>query len=593
MHFYRASLLPFPFPPSPYQMAEVAVSNSIYQKSPLDTLVRQSSRRAQNSPRLQIPPQKGQHSSESPSSPLLHTRFRAPGATTSTSFINLNNEEEDDTVGMRRSQAWVHEDSESSYTSDSDSPARNDFQYVIDPSNDQHPPSSPTPSSPSGAEPEKDRLSWASDATQSTLQLSHYVQNTRDTWRSSANSVDPFAFRHFESPERGIPQLIVTSPTKSLPRNSVMEADSISSGGPIISRSAPSITQYSVANFSRPIRSHAASDEQSKWHVLERNRSQKGVDVSQHQFSYQSGGSTSSLQSAVDSSGKKSPPNNRPQQYNGHKDQTYFSPSNNQTVTVQRAWNASSPAIHSHSIDQRVSTSPSHVLPPSNSRSRNTSPSFNGGNSGPRSDEVVVLNTSLGYIKSTSPEHAPTSSKTTIKLPAAPPQLRPSSKLSLYSTYSFYQLDDDTRTPSPSSPQHPQQEGSNSRDTRDTLLANPRSSRSPSPAPSQPVSTEPSAEDYLYMGIQHHEANRLTESARCFHLAATLNGGCGVGMLMWGLTLRHAWGTQKDEKAAFRWLRRAAEAAVDDLEAAREGQEQVAVRVSLLTSTELSEALFC
>lgn len=40
-------------------------------------------------------------------------------------------------------------------------------------------------------------------------------------------------------------------------------------------------------------------------------------------------------------------------------------------------------------------------------------------------------------------------------------------------------------------------------------------------------------------------------------------------MLMWGLTLRHGWGVAKDEKKGFGWLRKAAEGAVRDLEAAR------------------------
>jgi len=105
-------------------------------------------------------------------------------------------------------------------------------------------------------------------------------------------------------------------------------------------------------------------------------------------------------------------------------------------------------------------------------------------------------------------------------------------------------------------------------------------------------SSELAAEDYLIRGIEHHENNRLTESARCFQLAATLNGGCGVGMLMWGLTLRHAWGTQKDEKTAFRWLRRAAEAAVGDLEAAREGKEQAAVKVRSITGSHITTVVY-
>lgn len=201
---------------------------------------------------------------------------------------------------------------------------------------------------------------------------------------------------------------------------------------------------------------------------------------------------------------------------------------------------------------------------------------------------------------SLSPASLP-SSRGTIRLPSAPPQLRPPSKLSLYSTYSFYQLDDESRTPSPSSPSSPQHlqkplqtSGPGPQNTANTLTIEPQRQRSPRTSPSPSTSPTPrppnqqpgapTAEDYLFMGIQHHEANRLTESARCFQLAATLNGGCGVGMLMWGLALRHAWGTQKDEKTAFRWLRRAAEAAVGDLEAAREGKELVAVQVCVFLS---------
>lgn len=37
-------------------------------------------------------------------------------------------------------------------------------------------------------------------------------------------------------------------------------------------------------------------------------------------------------------------------------------------------------------------------------------------------------------------------------------------------------------------------------------------------------------------------------------------------MLMWGLTLRHGWGVERDEKKAFTWLRRACEISLADLE---------------------------
>ncbi|KAJ7237443.1 hypothetical protein B0H12DRAFT_1138814 [Mycena haematopus] len=97
------------------------------------------------------------------------------------------------------------------------------------------------------------------------------------------------------------------------------------------------------------------------------------------------------------------------------------------------------------------------------------------------------------------------------------------------------------------------------------------------PSVHSPASASPSgnftrtAQEYLQLGIQHHEADRLGESAVCFERAATLDGGCGVGMLMWGLALRHGWGCTKNEKQGFKWLRRAAEHAVSDLESVRKG----------------------
>jgi len=86
----------------------------------------------------------------------------------------------------------------------------------------------------------------------------------------------------------------------------------------------------------------------------------------------------------------------------------------------------------------------------------------------------------------------------------------------------------------------------------------------------------------LQEGIQHHEANRLREAAIAFEKSATTPGGSGVGMLMWGLTLRHGWGCPKDEALAFSWLRRAAEVAVGDLERARAGLDIGAVRGELI-----------
>jgi len=90
------------------------------------------------------------------------------------------------------------------------------------------------------------------------------------------------------------------------------------------------------------------------------------------------------------------------------------------------------------------------------------------------------------------------------------------------------------------------------------------------------------ADQLLQEGIQHHEANRLREAAAAFERSAKTPGGSGVGMLMWGLTLRHGWGCPKDEVLGFSWLRRAAEAAVGDLEHARTGIDASAVRGELV-----------
>jgi TPR repeat protein len=152
-----------------------------------------------------------------------------------------------------------------------------------------------------------------------------------------------------------------------------------------------------------------------------------------------------------------------------------------------------------------------------------------------------------------------------------PPSLRAGSPVSLYSEYSFYQLD--SATPSPttdkqfspvSAPPQPSQ-----LKRVEFAPSSPRSPRSPTPSASPAGSR--TAQEFLQLGIAHHEADRLPESAAAFERAATLDGGCGVGMLMWGLALRHGWGCTKNEKSGFKWLRRAAEHAVSDLESARKG----------------------
>jgi hypothetical protein len=133
------------------------------------------------------------------------------------------------------------------------------------------------------------------------------------------------------------------------------------------------------------------------------------------------------------------------------------------------------------------------------------------------------------------------------------------SRDSLYSTYSYYEYE--RAAPSPSGSRTPTSEVKQPQRPPSSTSSNRSSPRSP-----EGLRTP---QEYLQLGIQHHEANRLRESARCFERSATEEGGCGVGMLMYGLSLRHGWGCARNEKAGFKWLRKAAEHAVEDLERVR------------------------
>jgi len=162
----------------------------------------------------------------------------------------------------------------------------------------------------------------------------------------------------------------------------------------------------------------------------------------------------------------------------------------------------------------------------------------------------------------------PATSPNAVTLSRRPPSLRASSPTSLYSTYSFYQLDSATPSPTGENSRFPSEiTGSGPKRGPQQVAANQTPPTSPNPLTSSPQTPQ----EYLQLGIQHHEANRLKESAICFERSAKEQGGCGVGMLMWGLALRHGWGCEKNEKRGFTWLRRAAESAVEDLESAREG----------------------
>ncbi|KAF9456689.1 hypothetical protein BDZ94DRAFT_1241351 [Collybia nuda] len=171
---------------------------------------------------------------------------------------------------------------------------------------------------------------------------------------------------------------------------------------------------------------------------------------------------------------------------------------------------------------------------------------------------------------------------TSVSLPNHPP-LRSGSPVSLYSTYSFYQLD--SASPSPTTGEFRISHSNGSPVVPNRYTPTPTQL---SPTSDLFSSPDRAAQEFLQLGIQHHEANRLKESAVFFERSAKENGGCGVGMLMWGLALRHGWGCEKNEKLGFKWLRQAAESAVKDLENARAGGDMDANAVQ----TELVLAIY-
>lgn len=66
------------------------------------------------------------------------------------------------------------------------------------------------------------------------------------------------------------------------------------------------------------------------------------------------------------------------------------------------------------------------------------------------------------------------------------------------------------------------------------------------------------AEEYLSQGIVYHEQGDLSRSAFYFERSAKVDGGCVVGMCMWGMALREGWGARKDPRKGFEWIQRAA-----------------------------------
>jgi hypothetical protein len=84
----------------------------------------------------------------------------------------------------------------------------------------------------------------------------------------------------------------------------------------------------------------------------------------------------------------------------------------------------------------------------------------------------------------------------------------------------------------------------------------------PSKSTSSLVVAQPntlSPEDHATLGIKFHEQNLLPQATHHFQLSA--EGGSPTGMLLYSLSLRHAWGCAANPAKAVEWLHAAAECA--------------------------------
>ncbi|KAI5124048.1 hypothetical protein M0805_003877 [Coniferiporia weirii] len=431
--------------------------------------------------------------------------------------------------------------------------------------------------------------------TRASHQLSSHLSGLelgRESWQAAGNArpdsnIDPFSFMKYESPRTQLPKVIVSSPSEasSINRGSYMDdSESTISVAPIVPKEitpppfqppagrVPSAVQGS-RNFSRPNRTPAAPQltgtEEEKRRVLERNQrrhvQEQELSRAQSQWSPSLSESSSSLHGPA------------------------FSPSQPRNEYAQRdvrthaggGFGFGYTAIHSHQSDlAHGQTLPHHESP-----------------LGPPpllSQSSSISSTSSGRLPRT-----PQETQNLVVLPANPPDKHLSTAESVYSAYSYYQFD--TANSSPTTMQHETGEKVDSERTQSTMVGTPYAhglstkgkSSALSPNPSEKSANPKTADDFLALGISHHEADRLAESAQCFEQSATMNGGCAVGMLMWGLSLRHGWGIPKDEQRAFKWLKRAAEHAVVDLQQGKNKSGREAIRNELILAVyEVGQCFF-
>ncbi|KAI9490597.1 hypothetical protein BDB00DRAFT_916104 [Zychaea mexicana] len=78
---------------------------------------------------------------------------------------------------------------------------------------------------------------------------------------------------------------------------------------------------------------------------------------------------------------------------------------------------------------------------------------------------------------------------------------------------------------------------------------------------------------HVQKGIEYHELGALEQATHQFRIAA--KEGSPIGMLLYGLSLRHGWGCRANSTLAFQYLQKAAEHAVDGLQKSSEGKTKM------------------
>lgn len=417
----------------------------------------------------------------------------------------------------------------------------------------------------------------------------------RDSWQTNGtarpdSNVDPFAFRNYETRTQ-LPRVIVSSPSEASFRRqsgaTTNSDDARASEIPAIPKAVtpPPIVQVQgrvpsavqgTRNFSRPNRPPISSppSEDGKKEVLERNqRRWQGGDGSPQQ---------------------KTQPRSSPVPYSTAVSLPQIITPNSSSASNEDVYGGMQDDGDEHLGSEYVAVprpAPNKLVYVSPAQPRTPSPSGLSPTSPQGLPPLLTHSSSLSSTSSGHSSHAPQTPQGLVPLPTHPPNMRASTPDSLYSNYSYYPLDGNTppasatlssfpsassqalRTPDSGSFKQQLQKMPSSQDLRD------KTPKVKSPIPHGTPANPQTAEEYLALGISHHEADRLSESARCFEQAATLNGGCAVGMLMWGLALRHGWGVPKDEPRAFKWLKRAAEHAVVDLQEGSGKYAREAVKV--------------